>query len=145
MYIYLSQAQKSLQKPTKRKLKTTEKLSGTDGKIRVRLGTKQIFQNNILLAKGFVSKANHIFGFIQHKKVFDMLFSSSSSIFESEVIRCKSVAKSFTICQCSEAVARKIFPNPLSFDIYRSFFYNFCMYCWLNCCFGNSIIIRAKL
>ena len=54
----------------------TEKLSGYDGKIHVRLGTTLPFQNNILLAIGFVTKANQIFGFIQGKPVFDMLFSS---------------------------------------------------------------------
>ena len=66
---------KLLQKPTKEKLKTTEKLSGNDGNIIVRLGTKLPFHNDILLANGFVAKASQIFGFIQRKAVFNMLFS----------------------------------------------------------------------
>ena len=57
MDIYLSQAQKLLQKPTrtKEKLKTTEKLSGNDCKIPLRLGTK------LTLSKWyFVGKAKDV-------------------------------------------------------------------------------------
>ena len=51
MDIYLFRAQKPLQKPTKRKLKMPEKLSGNDDKTQVRLGTKLPFQNDILFCQ----------------------------------------------------------------------------------------------
>ena len=102
------------------------------------LGIKLPFQNNILLAKGFVAKANQTFGFIQYKAVFNMLFL--------RVKWCdvKVWQKFFTICQCTEAAAHKKFPILLFFDTYRSFFCNFYMHYWLHCCFGNLILICAK-
>ena len=115
-------------------------MSGNDGKIRVRLGTKLYFQNNILLANGFVAKANQIFGFIPCKAVLDIIYV----IFEKKVIWCKSLAKILTIYQCTEAVARKNFQTPLSFDTYRSYFYNFCMYCCVDWIVFFEILIHVN-
>ena len=94
-------------------------------------GTKQLFQNNILLENSFVTKANQIFGFIQNKAVFDMLFL--------QVKQCdvKVWQKFFIIRQYIEAVACKNFPIPLSFDTYQSQLLNVLLVEWLFQKFDN--------
>ena len=70
----------------------------------------------MLFTNGFVAKANQIFGFIQCKVVFDMIFSRISE--ELLQVRITQFCHLFN-------------------DTYRSFFYNFCMYRWMNC-FDNT-------
>ena len=82
----------------------------------MRLGTGLPSQNNILLANGFVAKANQIIGFIEHKAVFDMLFSRVKQCDVTNFI-VKVWQKYFTLSKCTEPTSycMQEFPNSVVF------------------------------
>ena len=73
MNIYLSQAQKPLQKPTKTKIENDRKIVRHAITVKFEWDwscTKLPCQNDILLANGFVAKTNQIFGLYSAKQCY---------------------------------------------------------------------------
>ena len=119
------------------KLKATAKLSGNDGKIRVRLGTKLSFQNNILLANGFVAKANQIFGFIQCKAVFNNFYM----LFSKKWFDVKVWQRFLPFANALKLLHARISKFCCFFDTYMSLFTtSVCIVVLIELFFGNLII-----